>query len=49
MIMGSGLVFAAGLAIDAGLVEPIGQVAGGVVGLVAVAAGVVFVGLIEAL
>jgi hypothetical protein len=49
MIIGSGLVFAAALAIDAGLVEPIGQTAGGFVGLVAVIAGVVFVGLIEAL
>ena len=49
IITGSGLVFAAGLAIDAGLVEPIGQTAGGIVGLVAVVAGVVFFCLIEAL
>jgi len=47
--MGSGLVFAAGLAIDAGLVEPIGQTAGGIVGLAAVISGIVFFGLIEAL
>jgi hypothetical protein len=49
MIIGSGLVFAAALAIDSGLVEPIGQTAGGVVGLVAVISGLVFVALIEAL
>jgi hypothetical protein len=49
MIIGSGLLCAAALAIDAGLVKPIGPTLGGFVGLLAAISGVVFLGLIEGL
>jgi len=49
MIIGSGLVCAAALAIDAGLVKPIGPTLGGLVGLLAAVSGVIFVSLVDGL
>jgi hypothetical protein len=49
MIVGSGFVCAAALAIGTGFVEPISATAGGVFDLLAVVSAVVFLGLIEGL
>ena len=48
-VIGGGIVFAAGLAIGAGFVEPVGDTTGGFADLAAVAAGMVFLGLVEGL
>ena len=49
MIIGSGLLCAAALAIDAGLVKAMGPMLSGFIGLLAAVSGVVFLGLIEGL
>jgi hypothetical protein len=47
MLIVSGIVFAVALAIGSGDVVPVGNMIGGVAGLVAAAAGTVFFGLAE--